>query len=259
MSVSLTLDPYLQSIRQATGQIITAAGATGLDARVPTCPDWTMAHLLAHMGMVHRWAQSQLLATEAPFVNEESVLETIPAAGLAEWLSVGSNGLVETLDAVDPEIEAPIFLPATGLTPLMFWARRQAHETVIHAADAMSAVRGGYPMAADLAITPQFAADGLDELLYAMAPLGRSKLFTDVPYRILVAAADIPARWTLYVTADALTCERMDTADPEVTWSGSAAELYLALWNRGESITISGSATPLLLWRERHQIRRGRR
>jgi uncharacterized protein (TIGR03083 family) len=44
-------------------------------------------------------------------------------------------------------------------SPLAFWARRQAHETAIHRADAESAggVRPEYP--------PDFAADGIDELL----------------------------------------------------------------------------------------------
>ena len=49
--------------------------------------------------------------------------------------------------------------------PREFWARRQAHETTIHRADAVAAGLGRRPRSAELDLDPAFAVDGLDELL----------------------------------------------------------------------------------------------
>src|SRR5205823_4315658 len=66
--------------------------------------------------------------------------------------------LIATLESADPNVRCWSFLPAPS--PLAFWARRQAHETGIHRADAESA--GG-------TVTPfetAFAVDGIEELLF---------------------------------------------------------------------------------------------
>src|ERR1019366_10224384 len=66
--------------------------------------------------------------------------------------------LVEALVAAPPDLRCWTFLPAPS--PLAFWARRQAHETTIHRVDAELASGPVAP------VTPEFAADGLDELLF---------------------------------------------------------------------------------------------
>ncbi len=47
---------YLDAIRTNATALVDAADAAGLDAPVPTCPEWTVADLLGHIGRVHRWA-----------------------------------------------------------------------------------------------------------------------------------------------------------------------------------------------------------
>jgi uncharacterized protein (TIGR03083 family) len=77
---------------------------------------------------------------------------------LVDWFREGHAGLVRRLEAAPPDLACWSFLPAP--TPLAFWARRQAHETAIHRADAQGS--GG----AVTPFQPAFAADGLDELLW---------------------------------------------------------------------------------------------
>src|SRR5205814_10717487 len=77
-------------------------------------------------------------------------------------------GLGRALEAADPGMTCWTFLEAPS--PLAFWARRQAHETAIHRVDAQQAAAGA-GAAVEPAFTPQFAADGIDELI--MGFLGR--------------------------------------------------------------------------------------
>jgi hypothetical protein len=37
-----------------------AAARAGMDARVPTCPEWVVRDLVRHQGDVHRWAAANL-------------------------------------------------------------------------------------------------------------------------------------------------------------------------------------------------------
>ena len=60
MSTELTLTEHLDGLRAALASFASSAERAGLDADVPTCPDWTVRRLLAHQGMVHRWATGAL-------------------------------------------------------------------------------------------------------------------------------------------------------------------------------------------------------
>ena len=60
----------------------------------------------------------------------------------------------DTLRTADPAVRCWTFLPAPS--PLAFWARRQAHETAIHRADAQLAAGPVTPFAADFA-APTYA------------------------------------------------------------------------------------------------------
>jgi hypothetical protein len=43
--------------------------------------------------------------------------------------------------------------------------------------------------------------------------------------------------------------------DPQATFSGTAAELYLGLWNRGSELLATGRPGVLEAWRDRQRIR----
>ena len=138
-----------------------AAERAGLDALVPPCPPWQVRDLLRHTGYIHRWATRHL--TECPDhvldgpPEEEILRGGAPDPELLGWFRAGHAALVETLIAADPALECATFMPASS--SLAFWARRQAHETAIHRADAESAA-GKIPE-----YPAEFAADGIDELI----------------------------------------------------------------------------------------------
>ena len=91
MPTRLTLEDHLAGLRAAVAAFVGYAGRAGPAAAVPTCPEWTVLDLVAHQGMVHRWAAA-LVRGERPGDDEVAAFE---AAGRAsseplEWLREGA-------------------------------------------------------------------------------------------------------------------------------------------------------------------------
>ena len=80
--------------------LVESARRAGSDAAVPSCPEWTVADLLRHVGEVHRWATS-IVATRAHDEGDSlaSLGDVPPDGRLADWVADGCRTLVETLRA----------------------------------------------------------------------------------------------------------------------------------------------------------------
>jgi uncharacterized protein (TIGR03083 family) len=225
-----------------------AAERAGLDAAVPTCPEWTVRDVLGHIGGVHRWATAHVAQTPDADADANAPLAEPPGEGLLDWYAAGHATLVKALRRAPDDLQCWTFMPAP--TPLAFWARRQAHETAIHRADADAAV--GQPSTYD----PAFAADGIDELLMSFFARPRGRLVADPPVRLQVSPVDRDERWHVTVLPDKREMRRGEEA-AECTVRGSASDLYLYLWNRPpvETPEAAGNARALELWRDLAQIR----
>src|SRR5262249_37769722 len=130
--------------------------------RVAAC-DWSVRDLVIHTGGIHRWAAG-IVRDHAPSADtdEGRAVGTGPDDDdLISWFRAGHGALVDTLRSAPDDLECVAFLPAPS--PRAFWARRQAHETAIHRADAESA--SGTITSFDAA----FAQDGIDEMLRGFA------------------------------------------------------------------------------------------
>ena len=244
---------YVQALRTHGHALVGAAEAAGLDTPVPTCPTWCVRDLVAHVGGVQRWATSYVRTcdTEPPTRESQAVFFDAPSDdGLLDWFRAGCTELADTLAAADPAMECWSFLRAPS--PLAFWARRQAHEAGIHRVDAETA-RG--PVTA---FEPEFAADGIDELLCGFLARRRGRLVADPPVTLAVRATDVEAAWTVAVHPD----HREVTAGPgglegaDCLVEGPASDLYLVLWNRAgtEPLDVTGDRSVLELWREKATI-----
>ena len=225
---------------------------------MPTCPDWDVADLVAHQGMIHRWARANLLAEEAPFGLESEVIDAVGRDGLAAWFREGVDLLIESLRSVPGDVPAMVFLADAG-QPRDFWARRQAFETTIHAVDALAAELGRTPSAHEVGLDHEFALDGIDELLCGFMPRNRSELRSDDPYAIAVQPDDSERGWRLLVSPGPVVTERAGRVrhDADATITGTAAELLLGLWNRGDDLTIAGRPGVLDAWRRLQRVRWG--
>jgi uncharacterized protein (TIGR03083 family) len=233
---------FLQALETEGRMLAEAAEEAGTDAKVPTCPEWRVRDLLRHTGAVHRWAASYV--TER--YTERRPLDDAPdldGAELVAWYRDSHRRLVGTLAAAAPDVECWSFLPAPS--PLAFWTRRQAHETAVHRVDAESARGTGIT-----AVTPDFATDGIDELLRGFHARSRSRVRTPEPRVLRVRTDDTGAVWTVRLSSEPPVTTPGASGDAECELSGPAEQLYLALWNRAPLPSVTGDQALAELWRE---------
>ena len=233
MPTQLPMSRHLDAIRSAMVAFVRYADRAGLGAPVPTCPDWTVRDLVAHQGMVHRWAAA--LVRGARDVDPDA----FEAAGRSEpdpleWLSDGAVALADELTRAPADLHALVFLHDAP-APREFWARRQCHETTVHAVDALAAALGRWPTAEETWIEPDLAVDGIDELLGGFMTRPRSRLRCEEDALLVVAPDDAPDCWLVHLgPGPAVTERRVGPVFADADWQldGSAVLLYLALWNR---------------------------
>jgi uncharacterized protein (TIGR03083 family) len=253
MPTLLSLDDHLGAIVRSGAALGEAAAAAGLEAKVPTCPAWDVTKLVLHQGMVHRWAAANLRG-ERDHDTTASQAEGKAAASLLDWYSQGLAAVVDTVRATAADAKAMVFL-ADAPPPRRFWARRQAHETTIHSVDAVAARCRRWPTAADVAIDPMLAADGIDELLMGFITRGKGRLHSAEAYRLLVRTEDTGHAWTLRISDGPILTTPGAIQRPKVVISGTAVQLYLSLWNRADEITTDGRPDLVEQWREQIRIR----
>ncbi len=236
--VLLPLARHVDGIAAAADRLVTWADDAGFDASVPTCPGWTVGDLVAHQGMVHRWATAMLEGADHrtvgidSYAGEAATVVWTPDAGA--WLLDGVENLLTTLSAVLDEERVFTFLREAP-SPRLFWARRQHHETAMHALDALAA-RDARPVTpGDVWFGPDVSLDAVDELLVGFWPRRTKGPRADGPYVAVVETGG--RRWRLDIGPEAPVTTRLgadDTvpADAHVL-SGPPCDIHLALWNRG--------------------------
>jgi uncharacterized protein (TIGR03083 family) len=249
---------HLAALRHDGARLAVAAEHAGLAAPVPSCPSWQVRDLLRHIGYVHRWAAGYIVERRTERLpdrpHEPELLAAGPPDGdLLDWYRAGHEGLVAALTAAPPDLACYYFLEAPS--PRAFWARRQAHETAIHLADAELAA-GSPPAPVDA----QFGADGVDELV--MGFFGRDAAQLTEEQRtggrrtLQVVAADTGGAWHLELTQDGRLAFAVSRgrAVADCTLTGPAAGLYPLLWNRADaktaSVAVDGDAGVLAAWQE---------
>ena len=124
--------------------------------------------------------------------------EGLASPDLLAWLDEGAKDLLSTLAFAPADLDVWFFLKDSP-GPRQGWARRQCHETTIHAVDAMAAARGSVPPAAETWIHAELAADGVDELLMGFVPRRRTGLELPEPRTVVVRTTDTRQAWTLRV------------------------------------------------------------
>lgn len=255
MPTSLDRARHIAAVRDHGARLAADAVAAGLDAPVPTCPGWTVRNLLAHQTMIHRWAADVVSGAGLDAAIDDVAVAARP--DVVEFYLEGVELVLAALVAAPDDLEAPIFLNDAP-TPVRFWARRQAHETAMHGVDAHAARTGGLPDSGPAHVDPAFAIDGLDELLRGFMTRGRSKLDRGTPRHFVVDAVDVGCRWSATVDGSMSVIElSADEAAPAgaAVLRGTAADLYLRLWNRGGTVEVLGDNSLAEDWRRSQHVR----
>jgi uncharacterized protein (TIGR03083 family) len=237
----------IEHLSEHGDRLAAAADRAGWDTAVPGC-DWNVRQLVTHIGGVHRWAAD--IVDTASSTGDTLAGQAVGSGPgddeLVEWFQNGHAALVETLRAAPDDLDCFTFLPADS--PRHFWARRQAHETAIHRADAQAAAAG--------VVTPfdaAFAQDGIAELILGFARRRSNAIARAAT--IGLDAADGPS-WLLTFGGERIEAVRSEElAASDVTVRGLSSDLYLWVWNRPCDAVVDGDDEVAALWSGKIHVR----
>lgn len=251
----MEVSEHVMAVEREGSLFAEAARRSGFDTEVGCCPGWDVRELVRHLSSVHLWAAAHVAnrATEWRDHGPAELMEYWPDLAvfwpddhkLIDWYLETNAHLVRELAEAPADLECLSFLPAP--TPLAMWARRQAHETAIHRFDAES------PNSATATYDPDFASDGIDEILMLFAP--RWGTPTPQANAMVVHTTDTNDTWHVTMGPDAIEAQRGD-GPSDVTLTGSASNLYLAVWNRGNPpIEVTGDPELITTWHENFKFK----
>jgi len=235
---------HLSTLRREGTAMIAAGRRAGLDAPVPTCPDWDVRRLLQHTAKVHQRAEAVVRTAASTPPRSSEFPRFADDNNLFDQCAVTLDRLVTTLEVTDPSTPAWNFtsLPQT----VSFWPRRMEHETTIHRVDAERAA-GETPSRIDHA----HAVDGIDELVGEMMPNVFPHQESDLAATVHLHCTDLPGEW-LITFGDGLMVTTRDHGKGDVAVRGPAMGIFLWAWSRlsidDADLEVFGDAALLTRW-----------
>ncbi|HEY8300880.1 MAG TPA: maleylpyruvate isomerase family mycothiol-dependent enzyme [Jatrophihabitans sp.] len=231
---------YLAHVRADSERLTAVLADADPATRVPSCPDWTVADLLWHLGEVQAfWATMVARRLTDPSVAEQDEPERPDGyAAVLAFFREATARLADALDTTPDDTAVWTWFRADRTAG--FVRRRQAHEAVIHRLDAELATG----QVTD--IDPALATDGVAEVfdwMYSAVP-GWATAGTPGPIG-RVRTSDTGTEWLVQVgswsgtsprTGTAYTDEGslvlVDSGEAAFSVSGTARDLDAWLWNR---------------------------
>jgi uncharacterized protein (TIGR03083 family) len=201
----LERDEIVGFIETESGAAAATISPESLDARVPSCPDWSLTELIGHLGRVQRFWATTVHAGE---LDPEFPTEVGPsdAAELDAWFRASTRELLDALRTVPWDTPAWTWWKEDRAVGAI--ARHQVQEAAVHRWDAqLAAVAKPDPLPAKL------AEDGVDEFCWIARQMRG-------PQPIAFHATD--TNRTFAAGTDA----------PVVTVSAPASDLVLLLYGR---------------------------
>jgi uncharacterized protein (TIGR03083 family) len=245
----IAVEPCYAEIEASTETLAGLVHGADLTRQVPTCPDWTLRQLATHVGRAHRWAAEIVSTRSAEFIPFRQVPDgRIPddPALHAPWLRAGA---ARVIDVVREAGDDPVWT-FDGPRPATFWARRMAHETAMHRADAQ--ITAGREPEFD----PVMAADGIDEWLGSMSGIGASDPRVDAlpdgaVLHVHVTDEGVDGEWLARRDGGSVTVEP-GHGKGDVAVRGPAGRLLLVLLRRvppdDPQVEVLGDAALFTRW-----------
>lgn len=230
------------AVLNASAQALNLLGRTAPKHPVPSCPAWTMSDLIHHVGAIYR--QVTVLIGERSESGEEVHNrlgpEPCPGEPLFGWFEDRRSELSAVLSATDSREAVWSWAAEKSVA---FWARRMAHETLLHLWDAHAALEDGWALPEGLAL------DGVDEFVTEFVALMRRRStirVTRPATYVFLRLSSEASSWTVVLAEPTPTVAF--GADPGFTPTGltrvvgGADQILLALWNRISWATLCTDA-----------------
>lgn len=251
MADALDFPELLRLIDERSAAVRAAvASAPGLEAQVPTCPEWALLDLTHHLGKSQRRWAGIVAAGPADAPPAESTSPGRPAGprereALVAWSAESTAQLLGALRQSGPERGCWTWW-ATSQSPQTSGAvaRHQVQHATVHAYDAQTTVGAAAPLPDEAAL------DGVDEFL-------STSCAGTYPWPHDACAVDYHATegrsWRLSLSAEGARASRLPAAGTMsgtgagetaagASLRGTASDLVLALYGRVpvDSLAVDG-------------------
>jgi uncharacterized protein (TIGR03083 family) len=213
---------YLAAIRSESAAFYDSAADADPSARVPSCPDWSIAELVWHLAEVH-WFWATVAERTIIDPNDlGQLVRTDPPTDYPALLAYGreqADRLLDVLQRADPSTTVWTWAAQTDVG---FIVRHQVQEAAVHRWDLQSATSTTpAPIATDIAV------DSVDEFLTLSFPAWHQEK-PPLPGSLHVHCTDADGEWLMQPDR---TMERTH-AKADVALRGTANDLLLALYQR---------------------------
>jgi uncharacterized protein (TIGR03083 family) len=230
----------MEPMRSEGARFVAAARKAGISAPVPSCGDWTMFDLCAHVARLHRWVIEIIELRPNPPSQAWNKYPYPEGDAIIDYVDEGYQLLADTFAGATPTDTAWSWTDQDNVT---FWARRQTYELAVHRWDAQLACGEPEP------IDREIAVDGIWELFDLMPyrtagppPAGNGETMH-------LHCTDGDGEWLIHLDPDGVHVEPVH-AKGDVAARGTASDLYLFAWGRVpiDRLEVFGEASLLARW-----------
>jgi uncharacterized protein (TIGR03083 family) len=244
---------YVKAVVEQTKTLADWVDGRDASTPVPTCPEWTLADLVDHVGGTQRMVA--MLVGERLAGPDSAYARYVPgptdSTQWGAWLTDGAAQARQAFDSVTDD--TPVWDPSGAAAGVPFWSRRLFGEACVHRADAAAALGMPYELA------PELAVGAVEDWLDTMTSRGYWENKPDFAaamsgdgQTLHFHATDAPGEWVARREPDRVALERTHTK-ADVALRGPATELLLVLSRRrplaaAPTLEVLGDRALLDLW-----------
>jgi uncharacterized protein (TIGR03083 family) len=212
--VSFGFDDAIDAIADDSRLLSEVVAAADLDARVPSCPEWSVRDLAHHIGVVQWYWSANVRAADADQRSGAELTPTPSDSDLLAWLGWCTYSLLSALREAGPDSPSwtwwgePRSAAAVG--------RHQAQEAAVHRWDAQLATGSVGTL------RPELASDGVPDFIQIMVGGDAGALSGTV----VLSAIDTGASWQVGAGPSA------DAGGRAAELRATASDLVLMLYRR---------------------------
>lgn len=215
---------FLAAIRRDADRFYATAASADPSRPVPSCPDWTIADLVWHLGEVH-WFWGTDVETRTSGPDELEAAKPERPADYAELVTFGraqADRMIRLLEATADDVPVWTWALDESDHNVGFIRRHQVQEAALHRWDIENAATG-QPQP----IEPDVASDSIDEVLAITLPWG-ARPDKPLPGTVHIHCTDADGEW--FIHADGRVEPIHAKGDAAIR--GGASDLLLALYER---------------------------
>lgn len=223
------------------GRAVSDAARRGLEPAVPSCPGWTVADVVGHLGRVYRSISEHVERRSTDMVPASEIPRAPEGAAVIEFHDEGLERLERALAGIGPD--EPVW-SWSGHNVGAFYHRRAPLEVLVHRWDVELA--HGAPAPLD----PELSAEGVTEFYERVLPFSVRRWERPLPTGSLhLHRTDGPGEWMVRIEDGGVRLTH-EHGKGDAAVRGRAEELLLLAWHRRGlgGLDVFGDADVAAAW-----------